>query len=164
MTVPTADVERQEAWPALPWRDWEPTMSTLHRWVQIVGKLRMALAPPLNHWWHITLYVSARGLTTSAIPYKRRSFQVDFDFIEHRLRATDSDGGGSLSRSSRSQSPASTASSCPGCVAWASTFGSRRRPTRSSMPRPSKLMSDTPPTTRGTHTCSGAACARPIGS
>jgi hypothetical protein len=94
MTVPLAAIQPQEAWPELPWPDWEPTISTLHRWVQIVGKVRMALAPPLNHWWHITLYVSARGLTTAAIPYGRRSFQVDFDFIEHRLRATDNDGGG----------------------------------------------------------------------
>jgi len=93
MKASPADVERQEAWPDLPWRDWEPTISTLHRWVQIVGKVRLALAPPLNHWWHIALYVSARGLTTSAIPYKRRSFQVDFDFIEHRLRAAVNDGG-----------------------------------------------------------------------
>src|SRR5438105_11399241 len=53
----------------------------------------MALAPPLNHWWHITLYVSARGLTTGAIPYPDRSFQVDLDFIGHQLKVTDSDGG-----------------------------------------------------------------------
>jgi len=92
MTVVT-DVDRQEPWPELPWREWEPTISTLHRWVQILGKVRMALAPPLNHWWHITLYVSARGLTTGAVPYGRRSFQVDLDFIEHRLQVTDSDGG-----------------------------------------------------------------------
>jgi Family of unknown function (DUF5996) len=61
-------------------------------WVQIVGKVRMALAPPLNHWWHTTLYVSARGLTTSAIPYGSREFQVDFDFLDHRLRVADSEG------------------------------------------------------------------------
>ena len=61
-----------DRWPELPWRDWEPTMSTLHMWVQIVGKVRMALAPPLNHWWHVPLYVTARGLTTSPIPYGGR--------------------------------------------------------------------------------------------
>ena len=93
MTVALTDVDRREPWPELPWRDWEPTISTLHRWVQIIGKVRMALAPPLNHWWHITLYVSARGLTTGAIPYAHRSFQVDLDFLEHRLQVTDSDGG-----------------------------------------------------------------------
>ncbi len=62
-------------------------------WVQIVGKVRMAMAPPLNHWWHVPLYVSARGLTTSAIPSGRREFQVDFDFVDHRLSVADSDGG-----------------------------------------------------------------------
>ena len=56
-------------WPELPWRDWQPTLSTVHMWLQIVGKVRMALAPPRNHWWHATLYVTARGLTTSVIPY-----------------------------------------------------------------------------------------------
>jgi hypothetical protein len=61
-------------------------------WAQVVGKVRMALAPPLNHWWHVTLYVSSRGLTTSAIPYGRRHFQVDFDFVGHRLDITDTDG------------------------------------------------------------------------
>jgi len=61
-------------------------------WTQVVGKVRMALAPPLNHWWHVTLHVNARGLTTSAIPYGDRHFQVDFDFIDHRLRVSDTDG------------------------------------------------------------------------
>ena len=61
-------------------------------WLQIVGKVRMALAPPLNHWWHTTLYVTARGLTTSPIPYQGRDFQVDFDFIDHRLDVTESTG------------------------------------------------------------------------
>jgi hypothetical protein len=68
-------------------------MSTLHMWVQIVGKVRMALAPPLNHWWHVPLYVTSRGLSTSAIPYGTRVFQVDFDFLEHRVRVTDSLAG-----------------------------------------------------------------------
>ena len=67
--------------------------TTIHMWIQIVGKVRMALAPPLNHWWHIPLYVSSRGLTTSPIPYGRRQFQVDLDFIEHRLDVTDTDRG-----------------------------------------------------------------------
>ncbi len=85
--------ETSEPWPELPWRDWGPTMDTLHLWVQIVGKVRMALAPPLNHWWHVPLYTSARGMTTSTIPSGRRVFQVDFDFVDHRLTVTDSDGG-----------------------------------------------------------------------
>ena len=78
-------------WPDLPWHDWEPTLSTLHMWLQIVGKVRLALAPPLNHWWHVPLYVTARGLTTSPIPYGDGEFQVDFDFVEHRLCVTDAD-------------------------------------------------------------------------
>jgi hypothetical protein len=61
-------------------------------WTQIVGKVRMALAPPLNHWWHVPLYVTARGMTTSAIPCGPRHFQVDFDFLDHRLDVTDSTG------------------------------------------------------------------------
>src|SRR6476620_2475654 len=78
-------------WPELPWRDWEPTVSTLHMWLQIVGKVRLALAPPLNHWWHVPLYVSARGLTTSPIPYGDREFQVDVDLVEHRVQVIDGD-------------------------------------------------------------------------
>jgi hypothetical protein len=80
-------------WPELPWRDWEPTLSSLHMWLQIVGKVGLALAPPLNHWWHVPLYVTARGLTTSPVPYGDREFQVDVDFVEHRLHVTDGDPG-----------------------------------------------------------------------
>ena len=92
MTLPAGS---DEPWPQLPWTEWEATISTLHMWVQIVGKVRMGLAPPLNHWWHVPLYVSSRGLSTSPIPYGRREFQVDFDFIDHRLIVTD-DGGSSF--------------------------------------------------------------------
>jgi len=67
--------------------------ATLHLWTQIVGKIRLAQTPWLNHSWHVVLYVSARGLTTSAIPYGDRSFQLDFDFLDHVLRASASDGG-----------------------------------------------------------------------
>lgn len=81
------------AWPELPWRDWEPTISTLHMWIQIVGKVRLALAPPLNHWWQVPLYVTARGLTTSPIPCGDREFQIDLDFIDHRLMVSDGDPG-----------------------------------------------------------------------
>jgi hypothetical protein len=83
-----------EPWPELPWRDWEPTVSTLHMWTQIVGKVRLALAPPQNHWWHVTLYVSSRGLTTSAIPYESREFQIDLDLVDHRLEVRDSQNAG----------------------------------------------------------------------
>jgi hypothetical protein len=86
-------IDPAAVWPRLPWRDWRPTITTLHMWTQVIGKVRMALAPPLNHWWHVTLYVTSRGLTTSPIPYGERDFQVDLDFIDHRLRVTDTDGG-----------------------------------------------------------------------
>jgi hypothetical protein len=82
-----------EPWPELPWREWTPTIETLHRWTQIVGKLRLALAPPLNHWWHVALQASAHGLTTSPIPYDGREFQVDLDFVDHELRVTDGNPG-----------------------------------------------------------------------
>jgi hypothetical protein len=82
----------EERWPELPWTEWQPTLTTLHLWLQIVGKVRMALAPPLNHWWHTTLYVTSRGLTTSPIPVGTRDFQVDLDFIDHRLDVTDTEG------------------------------------------------------------------------
>jgi hypothetical protein len=85
-------IETENLWPELPWRDWSATITTLHMWVQIVGKVRMALAPPLNHWWHVPLYTSSRGLTTSPIPYGQRQFEVDFDFIDHRLEVADSVG------------------------------------------------------------------------
>lgn len=81
-----------EPWPELPWREWKPTIDTLHMWVQIIGKVRMAFASPLNHWWHTTLYVTSRGLTTSPIPIGARDFQVDLDLREHRLDVGDSDG------------------------------------------------------------------------
>jgi Family of unknown function (DUF5996) len=79
-------------WPALPLDAWEPTRATLHMWCQIVGKVRLALSPYVNHWWQVPLYVSARGLTTSAIPYKGKVFEVEFDFIGHVLRISVSDG------------------------------------------------------------------------
>lgn len=77
---------RTDLWPALPLNEWQDTYATLHMWTQIVGKIRLALAPPLNHWWHSTLYVTPRGLTTSAMPYQGRSLAIDFDFIDHTLK------------------------------------------------------------------------------
>ena len=79
-------------WPSLQLAEWQDTHDTLHMWMQIVGKTRLALAPPENHWWHVTLYVSARGLVTSPIPYRSRAFDVEFDFIDHRLVVNTSDG------------------------------------------------------------------------
>lgn len=80
------------AWPALPLDEWRDTYETLHMWTQIVGKTRLALAPMENHWWQIPLYVTPRGLTTSAIPYGERTFEVAFDFLDHRLDVRTSDG------------------------------------------------------------------------
>jgi hypothetical protein len=79
-------------WPELPLAAWQDTYTTLHMCTQIVGKVRLALAPRVNHWWQTALYVTPRGLTTSAIPYGVRSLQVDFDFIAHRLLLACSDG------------------------------------------------------------------------
>jgi hypothetical protein len=81
-----------DSWPELPYRAWQETCTTLHLWAQIVGKVRLARTPWLNHSWHATLYVTARGLTTSPIPHGRRSFQIDFDFIDHVLVIATSDG------------------------------------------------------------------------
>ncbi|MBU2668158.1 hypothetical protein KOI35_32070 [Actinoplanes bogorensis] len=79
-------------WPRLRVADWTETRDTLHMWTQIVGKVRMAYAPPVNHWWHCTLYPGARGLSTSAIPYGETVFTLDFDFLDHRLHIRSSDG------------------------------------------------------------------------
>jgi hypothetical protein len=80
------------AWPELPLAAWQNTYDTLHMWTQIVGKIRMTLTPLINHYWNATLYVSARGLTTSAIPYPRGIFEIEFDFIGHKLVIQTSHG------------------------------------------------------------------------
>jgi Family of unknown function (DUF5996) len=82
-----------ELWPALRVADWADTRDTLHMWTQIVGKIRMASEPMINHWWQVPLYVSARGLTTSSMPYPRGAFDMEFDFVEHRLDLRASTGG-----------------------------------------------------------------------
>ena len=74
-----------EIWPSLPWEEWKDTAGTLHMWMQIVGKTRLALTPLVNHWWNVTLYVTPRGLSTWAIPYRDDLFEIEFDFIDHRL-------------------------------------------------------------------------------
>ncbi len=85
-------VASEESWPPLPLDAWRDTRDTLHMWTQIVGKVRLALAPHLNHWWQTPLYVSARGLTTSAIPYGDLSLELRFDLVDHNLRVETSDG------------------------------------------------------------------------
>ena len=81
-----------DAWPRLPLGEWSDTRDTLHLWTQIVGKTRLALAPMVNHWWNVPLYVSARGLTTSRIPYGTAGFSVELDFLDHQLRILRDDG------------------------------------------------------------------------
>jgi hypothetical protein len=86
-------VTRNEAWPSLPLAEWQDTYATLHMWMQIVGKIRLARTPLVNHWWNVTLYVTPRGMTTGAIPYGSDALRVDFDFLEHRLEIETSRGG-----------------------------------------------------------------------
>ena len=90
--MPQSLLDRPACWPALPLSSWKDTCATLHMWTQIVGKIRLALTPLVNHWWNVPLYVSARGLTTSSIPYSTGSFELSFDFIEHQLVLQMSDG------------------------------------------------------------------------
>ena len=79
-------------WPSLPLAAWQDTYATLHLWTQVIGKIRLALAPKLNHWWQSTLYVTPRGLTTASIPCGTRNFQISFDFLDHQLQIDTSDG------------------------------------------------------------------------
>jgi hypothetical protein len=80
------------AWPPLPLDAWRDTYATLHLWLQIAGKVRLARTPPVNHSWHTTLYVTPRGLTTSPIPHGHATFEISFDFIAHELTIASSDG------------------------------------------------------------------------
>jgi hypothetical protein len=91
-TMPPTLADQPECWPALPLDSWKDTYATLHMWTQIVGKVRLRLTPLVNHWWNVPLYVTARGLTTSRIPYGRRAFEIWFDFIQHRLVLETNDG------------------------------------------------------------------------
>jgi hypothetical protein len=90
--MPHAIADQPECWPALPLESWKDTYATLHMWTQMVGKVRLRLTPLVNHWWNVPLYVSARGLSTSLIPYGQRGFELWFDFIGHRLVLETSDG------------------------------------------------------------------------
>src|SRR3954468_18369286 len=85
---------RERTWPALPLDAWKPTYETLHLWTQIVGKVRLKLSPLENHWWNAALYVTPRGLTTSAIPCGNRLFEIELDFLDHALRIRTAEGMG----------------------------------------------------------------------
>ena len=105
-----------DPWPALPLEQWEDTRATLHMWTQIVGKTRLELAPLQNHWWNVPLYLSARGLTTSAMPYRGEMVEIEFDFVSHDLRFRMSTGS-ILSVPLRSQSVASFYAEYQRCLA-----------------------------------------------
>lgn len=90
LTTDTSD--QPECWPPLPLASWRDTCDTLHMWTQIVGKIRMRLTPLVNHWWNVPLYVTARGLTTSRVPYRERAFELRFDFVAHQLVLELNDG------------------------------------------------------------------------
>jgi len=93
MTTPlTTSTGLSGIWPPLPLEDWKPTYHNLHMWTQIIGKVRLALTPKVNHWWNVPLYVTARGLTTSPIPYEKDAFEIQFDFIDHKLLIDRCDG------------------------------------------------------------------------
>lgn len=87
---------RPTVWPALPLDGWEETYDTLHMWTQVVGKIRLMQTPPVNHWWDVTLHLTSRGLTTSPIPHGTGTFEVNFDFIDHRLEILTSEGESSV--------------------------------------------------------------------
>ncbi len=89
----TAPSPNTDVWPALPQSAWSETCATLQLWMQIVGKVRLALTPPINHTWNVTLYPTVRGLTTLPMAHGTRMVEIDFDFIEHLLRVETSDGG-----------------------------------------------------------------------
>ena len=91
-TMSLSPEEREHFWPALPFEQWQATAETLHLWTQIIGKIRLMLSPWVNHSWHVTLYVTSRGLTTSPIPHGLHTFEITFDFLEHELRISKSDG------------------------------------------------------------------------
>src|SRR5213080_3467907 len=94
---------KNDVWPSLPFSEWKETCATLHMWTQIVGKVRLALSPWTNHSWHVTLYLTARGLTTSPIYVGSRALQIDFDFVEHALRIQT---GGTCFRTSQDSAEA----------------------------------------------------------
>lgn len=89
---PLGPASRSEPWPGLPLEAWQDTYTTLHRWTQIIGKIRLRLAPMVNHWWQVALYVTSRGLTTSPMPYGERVFQIDLDFLVHEMRISTDTG------------------------------------------------------------------------
>ena len=98
---------REELWPSLPLSNWRDACHTLHLWTQIAGKIRMTLSPPLNHWWHVALYVNSRGLTTGPIPYPPGFFEIQFDLRRHEVNIQTSEGTAYPGPCARNPSPSS---------------------------------------------------------
>lgn len=88
----TANPPRPDTWPALPLASWQDSYAVLHMWTQVIGKIRLAQTPLVNHWWNVPLYVTTRGLTTSPVPYGERMFEIGFDFVGHRLLIETGEG------------------------------------------------------------------------
>src|SRR2546423_15101455 len=149
-----------ENWPALPYEAWKDTCETLHLWTQIVGKVRMELSPFVNHWWHVTLYVTPRGLTTSPIPYQGSTFAVDFDFIDHTLFIRTSEG----TSQALPLIPCTVATFyrefMPPCTLWGSMSRSIRCPAKCSIPSGVIKTRCIAPTTPSLLTASGASWCR----
>src|SRR5437879_3150584 len=92
MSHPSTSLSKADLWPAIPYKESQPTLDTLHMWTQMVGKTRLALSPMENHWWQVPLYVSPHGLTTSSIPYNEIFFDEEFDFLNDKLVIRTSTG------------------------------------------------------------------------
>ncbi len=123
-------------WPPLPLSEWQDTYRTLHLWTQVVGKIRLALSPPLNHWWHVALYVNTRGLTTGPIPCPAGIFEIQFDFIAHELAIHTSEGA----HASRPLQPESVAAFYRGTLESLASLGIAV----SINPKPQELAGATP--------------------
>ena len=155
-----------EAWPELPLEAWSDTYATLHLWLQIVGKIRHTLGPrpPLNHCWGDTLYVTAWGLTTSPIPSGNRNFEIDFDFIGHRLLIETGEGRTAVMPLQPQSVAAFYAQLSGSSIGSASTFAFTPGPTRSRTPSLSTRTRRTPRTTPSMRTGSGESLRRPTAS
>ena len=149
-------------WPALPFTEWADTCNTRQLWTQIVGKIRLAHTPTVNHWWNVPLYVTSRGLTTSLIPHGT-GFQIDFDFIDHNLKIETSAGDQATIR----LEPKSVADFHAELMTQLRSLGlenpNRTMPLRYGMQSRSIRTTSTLPMMPNTPTVSGAFCCRPTG-
>jgi hypothetical protein len=124
------DAARSYRWPSLMVDEWTATRDTLHMWTQIVGKIRMVHMPLIDHWWQVTLYVSPRGLTAGAVPYRDAAFDVEFDFVSHVLAIRHRDGGQKAVPLAPNRSPSFTLRRFRRSTASASNRISAASPTR----------------------------------